>query len=120
MTLVKQAAAYEIAASSEWESVDWIIEADCWTSAGWMVTIIVTMYSGVSCIDVVEDWNCYDGQKQYTNLGRRVQLARHPTENLIVRNGKAAHWTSHCPFLLRITCNAKTELVFSLTSNPRM
>ena len=43
MTLVRQAAASETAVSSSSESGEWINGMDCWTSAEWMITVIVTV-----------------------------------------------------------------------------
>ena len=43
VTLVRQAAARETAVSSRSESGEWIKRMDCWTSAEWMITVVVTV-----------------------------------------------------------------------------
>ena len=100
MTLVEQAAANEFAASSESESVEWSNGADCWTSADRMATIIVTI--GILVYLVSMWWNAgiattVSNSTQTLEEGCNSQDI--PPRILIVRNGKAAHWTSDCPFL---------------------
>ena len=58
-----------------------------------MVAIIVPV--GILMYLVSAWWNtgksCYDGQQQCANPARRVQLARHPSENAARKNSAKQH-----------------------------
>ena len=92
MTLVKQAAARLIAVSSGSESVEWISGADCWTSAGWLVTIIVTV--GILVYLVSTWWNTGNVAATASNSTQTLEEGCNsqdiPARILLVRNGRAA------------------------------
>ena len=69
MTLVKQAATNEVAVSSGSDQWSGLLDE------GWMDGKVWYRRDGT-----LE--SCYDSQQQYANSGSRVQLARHPSENL--------------------------------------
>ena len=99
MTRVKQAAASFIAVSSKSEGVEWISGADCWTSAGWLVTIIVTV--GIQVYLVSTWWNTGKVAAAVSNSTQTLEEGCNsqdiPARILLVRNGRAALWKSDCP-----------------------
>ena len=107
VTLVRQAAASEVAVSSGLEKEEWINEMDCWTSAGWMITMIVTV--GILVYLVSTWWNA---GKVAVTVSNSTQTLEEECKSqdiqariLIVRNNRTAHWKSDCPLLCRTTCN---------------
>ena len=105
MTLVRQAAASEIAVPSGAEYETWIDEhrINCWAMSGWITVVIMTC-----CIlmGLVLLWwksgrvaETIDRGTQTLEEGRCSQdvLPR----IMVTKHGKAAHYRNDCPFLLK-------------------
>ena len=72
-------------------------------------------YSGVSGTDEMERWKIAEIVSNRAQTLEEVCTSKDiPARILIVRNGRAAHWKSDCPFFSKSTSNPDTELVFSL------
>ena len=101
MTLVRQAAANEVAVPSRSESVKWINEAEL--DERWM--------DGQSLLFVFWCIWCRRGgvvatvsnSAQTPEEGCNLQDIK--ARILLVRTGRAASWKSDCPFLVKVTCN---------------
>ena len=102
MTLVRQAAANEIAVPSGAEDETWIDErrTDCWMMVGWITAIIMTC-----CILVGLWWKSRGVAETVDNGTQKLEECRcsqHvPTRIMVTKRGNAAHCRNDCPFLLK-------------------
>ena len=123
MTLVRQAAASEIAVPSGAERETWIhgYRADYWTAAGWITVALVTC-----CIrmGLVSMWwklgrvgETMDSGTQTLKEGRCAQNI--PTNIMITKHGQGRAWKKRLPMPLEITRSPISELAFSLRPKRR-
>ena len=105
MTLVRQAAANEIAVPSGAEDETWIDErrTDCWMMAGWITVVIMTCCILVGL--VLLWWKSGRVAETVDNGTQKLQEGRCSQDVLarimVTNRGKAAHCTNDCPFLLK-------------------
>ena len=123
MTLVRQAAANEVAVPHGAEYETWIDEhrINFWAMAGWITVVIMSC-----CIlmGLVLLWWKSRGVAETIDSGTQTLEEERcsqdvPTRIMVTKHGKAAHCTNDCPFLFEISCDSVSELVFSLRSKRR-
>ena len=125
MTLVRQAAANEVAVLSGAEYETWIGEhrINYWAMAGWITVVIMAC---CILVGLVLLWwksrgvaETIDSGTQTLEEGRCSQDV--PTRIMVTKHGKAAHRRNDCPFFLRshVIQSLSWCSVFSLRSKSR-